>query len=1106
MHIRKKLGPSKVAPRLVLFCAFSLVACAKAVAPGAGTAGNPLSAAAPSLADPYVGKAYHATLTASGGTAPYSWTVAAGALPTGLGLSAAGELAGTPTTTGAYSFTLAVKDSASGAAQVPAGFTVYAVPAFSSPTLPDAYAGSAYSGSVAAQGGKSPLSFALATGSSLPGGLTLGSQGKISGTAPSPASASFSVTLTDAGGAAATQAFQLTIIAALAIDSAALPDAYAGAPFSHQLAASGGLPPYLFSPVELPPGLSLGASGELSGTPDAASDALVQVKVADSNGITAQASLPLAVRAGVSIRTATPLPDAYTDRAYAFAFSAAGGLAPYLFSLVSGALPAGLSLDPGGAVTGMPGSSGAAIFTVQATDAAGGKATWATGVGTFAPPTFSTTALADAYQDTPYSAALAASGGHAPLAFSLAPGSVLPAGLAINSSGALAGTPVASGPFALTCVVTDASGRATTQPLSLRVFGSLSVGNAFFADAYTGLSYGPFALQAVGGLAPFTWSIAGGALPSSIGISSPAQTLSSSGAVSDSAGIYGFTLQLRDANNITVASTQALHVYSQPSVANATASDAYLGVAYSDSLHAAGGKAPLTWAVASGAPPAWLTIAASSALSGTPDAPGAATFTARATDANGISASGVISFNAYALPAVTTAAMPVGTDGSLYSPLQLQSSGGKPPIGWTSSGSLPSGLSISGAGVVSGTPAGPGTYAITVTAQDANGKTGSRALSLSILPGPGDASNTPQPSTNGAIAIDFSAGLKNVYVAWSEASSFAGARLFFTRSTDGGKTFATSFDLGPEQGSSAAMAGVRTSDGAVVVMEVSRAYYQVGAGGLYSCDSDVQLWSSADHGQTFATKHFNAPSGLTTLRTFNWDPAFSQLDVVSGCNNLGTSAITYSRSQDLGSTWSPGITLTASGGLARGRAFVSQDGSNVYVAWVEAVSNPNRADVYLVRSTDGGATFSPYQTAPNLSAALSDSSDFPVVRANGTSVAVIWTTPSGTWLALSTNSGQTFAAPVAADPRAASAQPTPDGALVDLTVRKGDVTCYVSHDSGVTFSAPANLTNSPNVGKSVNFIPGRALARGAAGDSWVAWAESGGNQDIFVREYPTQCQ
>ena len=56
---------------------------------------------------------YSVTLAATGGTGPYSWSVAAGALPRGLSLSASGLIAGTPSQSGSFSFTVSARDASS---------------------------------------------------------------------------------------------------------------------------------------------------------------------------------------------------------------------------------------------------------------------------------------------------------------------------------------------------------------------------------------------------------------------------------------------------------------------------------------------------------------------------------------------------------------------------------------------------------------------------------------------------------------------------------------------------------------------------------------------------------------------------------------------------------------------------------------------------------------------------------------------------------------------------------------------------------------------------------------------------------------------------------
>src|SRR5262249_50482917 len=70
-----------------------------------------LSLSPATLANGTVGIAYNQTISASGGTSPYSFAVNSGTLPTGLTLSSSGALSGTPTAAGSYSFTVTATDA-----------------------------------------------------------------------------------------------------------------------------------------------------------------------------------------------------------------------------------------------------------------------------------------------------------------------------------------------------------------------------------------------------------------------------------------------------------------------------------------------------------------------------------------------------------------------------------------------------------------------------------------------------------------------------------------------------------------------------------------------------------------------------------------------------------------------------------------------------------------------------------------------------------------------------------------------------------------------------------------------------------------------------------
>jgi transglutaminase/protease-like cytokinesis protein 3 len=75
-----------------------------------------------------VGSSYSATLSATGGTPPYSWSIVSGSLPSGLTLSTAGVISGTPSSTGTFSFTVQVRDSSSPAQTAQKTFSVMVQP------------------------------------------------------------------------------------------------------------------------------------------------------------------------------------------------------------------------------------------------------------------------------------------------------------------------------------------------------------------------------------------------------------------------------------------------------------------------------------------------------------------------------------------------------------------------------------------------------------------------------------------------------------------------------------------------------------------------------------------------------------------------------------------------------------------------------------------------------------------------------------------------------------------------------------------------------------------------------------------------------------------
>jgi hypothetical protein len=175
---------------------------------------TPLQITTTSVQDGVVSKAYSFTLTAAGGTAPYTWSLFGGSLPPGFTLSGAGVISGTPTRNGDFSFTVRVTDSAAIPASVTQALAMtVALPlSIVTDTLPNGGVQATYPAqTLATAGGKAPYVWAVSSGS-LPNGLALSAAGVISGTATASGPYSFAVTVTDSANPAQATSKTLSIL------------------------------------------------------------------------------------------------------------------------------------------------------------------------------------------------------------------------------------------------------------------------------------------------------------------------------------------------------------------------------------------------------------------------------------------------------------------------------------------------------------------------------------------------------------------------------------------------------------------------------------------------------------------------------------------------------------------------------------------------------------------------------------------------------------------------------------------------------------------------------------------------------------------------------
>jgi|WetSurMetagenome_2_1015567.scaffolds.fasta_scaffold10127_3 hypothetical protein len=169
-----------------------------------------------SLPSGTVGAAYSQAITAAGGAAPYTYTKTAGTLPSGLSLSSGGVLSGTPTTQGTFAFTVTAADAHSCMGTMAHSVTVGSggcqTITLSPAGLPNGTLGTGYYVALTASGGAGPYTFGKTSGTP-PAGLTLASNGVLSGTPAAQGTFAFTVTATDAYGCTGSRDYSMTVVA-----------------------------------------------------------------------------------------------------------------------------------------------------------------------------------------------------------------------------------------------------------------------------------------------------------------------------------------------------------------------------------------------------------------------------------------------------------------------------------------------------------------------------------------------------------------------------------------------------------------------------------------------------------------------------------------------------------------------------------------------------------------------------------------------------------------------------------------------------------------------------------------------------------------------------
>jgi len=165
-----------------------------------------------SLSDWTIGQVYSEQLTTIGGTAPFTWSDKYGNLvATGLTLSSAGLLSGTPTATGPITFTAEVTDDAAGLDEQFLSLEINDLPGISTDSIPASERNVAVNFQLQSSGGTAPFTWTDRDNDLFGTGLELSTDGWLSGVPVSIGTISLTARLVDASGAATERAFSFEI-------------------------------------------------------------------------------------------------------------------------------------------------------------------------------------------------------------------------------------------------------------------------------------------------------------------------------------------------------------------------------------------------------------------------------------------------------------------------------------------------------------------------------------------------------------------------------------------------------------------------------------------------------------------------------------------------------------------------------------------------------------------------------------------------------------------------------------------------------------------------------------------------------------------------------
>lgn len=450
---------------------------------------------------------------ATGGAAPYIYSITEGALPSGLSLAPNdGTISGTPSLACTCNVTVTSTDANGFAATLPATIVVTDPPPLrvSAPIVQNGYIGTPMTFSLSASGGSGQgYVFSWASADAFPPGVSLDTNsGLVSGTPYDYYDRTLTFSVSDSTGATASSPARIHIFGPLSISGIPEQDATVGTFYqATQPRAYGGTETgYAYDLVSgsLPPGLIIGPSGFISGIPTTSgSFDNLRVRVTDSQGSTA-ISPAFSIVVTDAGTTVDPVSAAFTSVAlpvrvgigqhFEITLEGYGGYnsGPYEFHEdATLPLPAGVRVDRySGTISGAVSSVGIHPLRVVVVDVSHpDNVSGYSEQGNLIVSSF----LVDTSPDPGFGRVgqnmnmrVVANGSGGPFNYALGSGA-LPPGLALDAnSGVIAGTPTMPGGWLLTFVATETSTGQRVESLQIPITISAANDSACYAAGAVG--------------------------------------------------------------------------------------------------------------------------------------------------------------------------------------------------------------------------------------------------------------------------------------------------------------------------------------------------------------------------------------------------------------------------------------------------------------------------------------------------------------------------------------------------------------------------------------------------------------------------------------------